>query len=67
MMSVLYTESLSGKTWLLTARLCSNLKGSRTTPSRTGNVRRRSSLGLPAQREVRSPRSLVAPQGGRFG
>lgn len=46
-MSVLYTESLSWKAWLLTARLCSSLNGSSTTPSRTGKVRRRSSLGLP--------------------
>lgn len=34
------------KTWLLTARLCSSRKGSRTTPSLTGNVRRSSSLWL---------------------
>lgn len=34
------------KTWLLTARLCSRRKGSRTTPSLTGNVRRSSSLWL---------------------
>lgn len=49
---VLYTESRSWKTWLLTARLCSNLKGSNTTPSRTGKVRRRSSLGFPTDRRV---------------
>ena len=50
-MSVLYTESLSWKAWLLTARLCSSLNGSNTTPSRTGNVRRRSSLGLPGMKK----------------
>lgn len=45
-MSVWCTEGRKWKTWLLTAKLCSSLKGSRTTPSRTGNVRRSSSLWL---------------------
>lgn len=45
-MSVWCTDGRKWKTWLLTARLCSNLKGSRTTPSRTGNVKRSSSLWL---------------------
>lgn len=43
-MSVWYTDSRKWKTWLLTARLCSNRNGGRTTPSRTGNVRRSSSI-----------------------
>lgn len=47
-MSVWCTEGRKWKTWLLTARLCSSLKGSKTTPSRTGNVRRSSSLWLPS-------------------
>lgn len=45
-MSVWCTVGRRWKTWLLTARLCSSRKGSRTTPSRTGNVRRSSSLWL---------------------
>lgn len=48
-MSVWCTDGRKWKTWLLTARLCSSLKGSRTTPSRTGNVRRSSSLWLAAR------------------
>ena len=44
--SVWWTVGRKWKTWLLTARLCSSRKGSRTTPSLTGNVRRSSSLWL---------------------
>ena len=49
------TDCRRWKTWLLTAKLCSNLNGSRTTPSRTGNVMRISSLialgGIPVCRD----------------
>lgn len=45
-MSVWCTDGRKWKTWLLTARLCSSLNGSKTTPSRTGKVRRSSSLWL---------------------
>lgn len=44
--SVWCTVGRKWKTWLLTAKLCSNRKGSNTTPSLTGNVRRSSSLWL---------------------
>lgn len=44
--SVWWTVGRRWKTWLLTARLCSSRKGSNTTPSLTGNVRRSSSLWL---------------------
>lgn len=47
--SVWCTDGRKWKTWLLTARLCSSLKGSRTTPSLTGNVSRSSSLWLAAR------------------
>lgn len=46
-MRVWWTEGRKWKTWLLTARLCSRRKGSSTTPSLTGNVRRSSSLAVP--------------------
>ena len=41
---VWYTDSRRWKTWLLTARLCSSRNGGNTTPSRTGNVNRSSSI-----------------------
>ena len=42
--SVWWTESLRWNTWLLTAKLCSSLKGARTIPSRTGKVKRITSV-----------------------
>lgn len=51
-MSVWWTVGRRWKMWLLTARLCSSLNGSRTTPSRTGNVSRSSSLRLPGKQDA---------------
>lgn len=59
-MSVWCTDGRKWKTWLLTARLCSSLKGSRTTPSLTGKVSRSSSLWLAARVEREHHQSAAA-------
>ena len=41
---VWWTESLRWNTWLLTAKLCSSLKGARTIPSSTGKVKQTTSV-----------------------